>query len=103
MDGSWRTLQMLGGLQYSSIVDDFKATTGPNYRVVLDFGEEMLEHVVDTGVNENAFSKHYSDQLELTSEGKYIEFRWNRTEADSRRDPKITEIVRKKGVVEGEL
>lgn len=37
---------------------------------------EKSYYVVDTGINENIFSKHYDDQMELHRNGHFIEMKW---------------------------
>lgn len=50
----------------------YKVTSGPAMRIILDFADvEGSVSVLPTGNSGNRFSKHYSDQKELYTKGKY--------------------------------
>jgi penicillin amidase len=51
---------------------NYKVTSGPAMRILLDFENvEKSVSVLPTGNSGNRFSKHYADQKELFVEGKY--------------------------------
>jgi len=53
---------------------DFNAISGANIRMVINMAESFPSYyILDTGISENPFSSHYTDQMELYIQGKYIE------------------------------
>jgi len=64
------------------VVDDFRGFHSPNYRMVVDLGKDGKGgegwYVIDTGVSENALSKHYDDQQKLHRRGEYVEMKMGR-------------------------
>jgi penicillin amidase len=70
-EGSRRTINV-GGVNVKE--RDWDAKFSPNYRMVVSMDpNEKSYYVVDTGINENIFSKHYDDQMELHRNGHFIE------------------------------
>ena len=37
---------------------------------------EKSYYIIDTGISENRFSRHYQDQLDMFIRGEYIEMKW---------------------------
>ncbi|TDQ19282.1 penicillin amidase [Algoriphagus boseongensis] len=69
----------------------YKVTSGPAMRILLDFGnvEESIS-VLPTGNSGNRFSKHYADQKELFTKGKYRSQLMNEQEIKEKAKGKIT-------------
>ena len=51
----------------------FPSTFSTNFRMVIDmWGSSSSYFILETGVSENPFSRHYDDQMKLHDVGKYI-------------------------------
>ena len=68
--GNSRTLNAAFGLTGSA---GRWSRASANYRLVVDLSEGgEAFHSIDAGISERAYSSHYTDQLSLHSQGKYI-------------------------------
>jgi len=70
-DGNRRTLNFAA---YDPQKMSFKALYTANYRVASSLAEKVNYHMLDTGLSESAFSKHFDDQMKMFREGKYLTF-----------------------------
>lgn len=52
---------------------EFVSKYSAGIRVVYSVGEDQDSYwVIDTGISESVFSKHYTDQMKLYQYGKYV-------------------------------